>query len=123
MLTRDAILSASDVKIERVSVPEWGGEICVRSFDGISRDQVEQHVMRNGDKPDTVGLRALVVVLAACTEKGEPLFTHADIPALGKKSGAALDRVFSAASKLNKLGDGGERESFLSVQKSESGSS
>ncbi len=123
MLTRDSILAANDTKLEKVAVPEWGGELFVRSFDGTARDQVEQHVLRDGEKPNTVGLRALVVALAACDDRGATIFTLADIPALAKKSSTALDRVFAAASKLNKLNDdGAERESFLSGQSAGSGS-
>ncbi len=41
MLTKDDILEINDIKIENVSVPEWGGEICVKSMTSIQRDKFE----------------------------------------------------------------------------------
>ena len=38
-------------------------------------------------------------------ESGDRIFTDKDITALGKKSAAALDKVFSAARELNGFGD------------------
>ncbi len=123
MLTRDMILAAHDVKTERVEVPEWGGFVYVRTFDGISRDTIERHLMRDGEgQANTVGLRALVVTLAACNDKGAPIFTQFDVAELQKKSGAALMRVFLAAQKLNGMGAEGEaRENFSAAQSVGSG--
>lgn len=123
MLTRDSILSVRDVQTVNVPVPEWGGDVCVRTFDGAARDVIEQHIMRDGERANTSGLRALVVALACCDDAGVPIFTREDVAALEKKSAAALDRVFAAASKLNRLNDNAEvaRDSFLSEQKSGNG--
>ena len=123
-LSRDSILSASDAKVECVLVPEWGGSVFVKTFDGAARDRIEAHVMRDGKQANMQGLRALVVALAACDESGKELFTVADIPALEKKNAAALDRVFNAASVLNRLNDNAEvaRDAFFQGQKDGSGS-
>jgi hypothetical protein len=114
MLTREQILAADDRKSEMVDVPEWGGQVRVRTFSGADRDRVEAFIASHKDG-SPVGFRALLVSLAVCDEAGARLFAPADVDALGEKSGVAIDRVFTAAAKLNGiLADSGEKakESF-----------
>ena len=126
-LGRDAILSAPDAIIHKVAVPEWGGEVCVKVFDGLARDKVDAFLstrMKDGKLVDTAGLRALVVSLSLCDESGACLFAQEEIPLLSKRSGVVLDRVFQVASRVNGLsGDVMEqaRDDFFAGQKSESG--
>lgn len=107
VLKRDQILAADDLKTELVNVPEWGGEVCIKSLTGKERDKFEASMMKIGKngKPEQnmENLRARLVVLT-CIDPDDsnlPLFTDKDIEALGAKSAHALDRVFSAAQKLN----------------------
>jgi hypothetical protein len=112
-LTRDAILAASDQVIEAVDVPEWGGVIHVRSLTGAQRDQFEATIVeRNGKdlRTNVRNLRARLVVLAACDEHGMPIFKPDDAGALGAKSAAALDRLFSVAQRLSGLRDNDVQE-------------
>ena len=106
-LNRDAILAANDVKVERVEVPEWGGHVFVRLLSGTERDAFEQSNVKIKGKQSEVNLtniRARLAVLCVCDETGARLFKDADATALGAKSGAVLDRIFDAASALNKIG-------------------
>ena len=41
MLNREAILSSVDLPKELVSVPEWGGDLYVRTLNGTERDAFE----------------------------------------------------------------------------------
>ena len=103
-LGRDAILGASDRKIERVEVPEWGGCVFVRTLRAFERDAFEASMFKGRGKNRTENLenlRARLVVLAACETGGARLFDDADVKALGDKSAAPLDRVFGAAQRLN----------------------
>lgn len=103
-LTKDAILSASDLQREKVSVPEWGGEVWVRTLTGKERDQLEASVVEMKGKvaqANLVNLRAKMCALCMVDDEGTRLFGEADIDALGGKSASALDRVFSVAQKLN----------------------
>lgn len=108
-LSRDQILSAPDASslpLKPVKVPEWGGEVFVRSLSGAERDALEAALVsdKKGDKSDRMrNIRARFVVASACDEKGVPLFTEADIQALGNKAAKPIDRVFSVAQKLNGL--------------------
>lgn len=100
MLNRDDILAAVDLPRESVAVPEWGGTVMVKTLTGRERDRFE--LSCQGATRDNI--RATLAALACCDENGVPLFTPADIPALGEKSAAALDRIFDVAARLNRIG-------------------
>ena len=104
-LTRDAILKIDDLKKEEVNVPEWGGTIFVRSLTGLERDTFEEKLFSNTRKGQVNttprNIRAAMVAFCAVDEEGNRLFSESDIEALGKKSAAALNRIFEAAQRLN----------------------
>lgn len=102
-LTRDQILAASDLPTREVPVPEWGGEVIVRSMTLIERERYET------DNVKDKGEHALARLIALCCvdETGETLFRPEDVPALERKSGTALLRVLIAAQELNGLGVNG----------------
>lgn len=100
MLTRDQIFAASDLTSEVVNVPEWGGEVFVRALTGDERDKFE-YAMTEDRKKGKVNIRAALAARAICDASGARLFTDADIPALGGKSSAGLDRIFTVAARLS----------------------
>jgi hypothetical protein len=100
MLTRDEILKANDIKTEKVKVPEWGGEVFIRTMTGTERDAFEQGIVK-GQRADLHNIRAKLCALAIADKDGKRLFTERDVTALGQKSAKALDRIFSKAQKLN----------------------
>lgn len=104
LLTREAILSASDLKAEVVDVKEWGGSVRVATMTGAARDAWEQSLVKGG-KATLENVRANLVSATVVDEKDKPLFTAADVAELGRKSAAALDRVCKVAQKLNRLTD------------------
>jgi len=109
LLTRDAILTADDLKREEVDVPEWGGSVLVREMTGTERDQYERRMVQaKGNKPGInldglVNMRAWVAVRCIIGEDGKQLFSEKDVAALGRKSAAALDRVYDVATRLSGL--------------------
>ena len=108
-LTRDDIFKANDIATEEVAVPEWGGVVVVKALSGTERDAFEASVVdqRNGKTNYKLeNIRAKLRVKTVVDPKTlEPIFTVADIEGLGKKSAAALDRIFSVAQKLSRLTD------------------
>lgn len=113
LLSRDAILGADDRATEDVDVPEWGGAVRVRALSGIERDHymASLYTMKpNGQGGMEIasmnldGSQARLVSLAAIDDAGERLFSEADVLALGEKNGVALERVYTKASKLSRLG-------------------
>ena len=106
LLSKTAILAAQDLQTEDVEVPEWGGTVRVRSFTGRERDAFEASMVRGEGrdrKVDLTNMRARLVGLTVIDETGQRLFTDEEVDLLGAKSGAALDRVFAVAQKLNGL--------------------
>lgn len=121
MLDKTAILRASDTRIEQVDVPEWGGHVFVRTLPAMDLDDFEGEnyiVKGKSVEMNRRNYRARLLIRAICDEKGEPVFTLKDVDALGKKSGAAVNRVFLVAQRLNGLG-GDDLE--LATKNSESG--
>lgn len=102
ILTREQILGARDLKAEQVSVPEWGGDIIVRTMTAAERDRFEDHCGKLQGKT-CEGIMALLVALTVVDGEGNTLFTESDISSLGGKSAAAVSRVFDVARRLNKL--------------------
>lgn len=107
VLTAVEILGKEDLPRELIEIPEWGGAVYVRTFSGAERDSYEEWILKNrgsdGELKSYRNARALLVVLTACDENGALLFTADQVDALGKKSAAALDRIFEVAQRLNKL--------------------
>jgi hypothetical protein len=105
-LTRDAILAAASLKTEEVEVGEWGGVVLVRELRGRERDEWEASLAVQRGKqmvPDVANMRAKLVARCVVDADLEPVFTQADVNALGDLSAAALDRVFTVASRLSGL--------------------
>ena len=106
LLSKTAILAAQDLQTEDVEVPDWGGAVRVRSFTGRERDAFEASMVRGDGRDrrvDLTNMRARLVGLTVIDESGQRLFTDEEADLLGAKSGAALDRVFAIAQKLNGL--------------------
>ena len=107
-LGRDSILNAPDLTTEDVEVPEWGGWVRVRALSGKERDIFEASVTGTHKKNKRMNLdnvRARLVQMTIVGEDGQPLFKRSDIEALGKKSAAALDRVFEVATRLSGISE------------------
>jgi hypothetical protein len=112
-LSRDQILNAVDIVTEEVDVPEWGGKVLVRGLSGTERDQLEATLVQMKGKNSTANLknlRAKLVVLAVVDETGKRLFGEDDVTALGKKSAAALDRVYTKAALLSGISEADQDE-------------
>jgi len=114
LLNRDAILAADDLPRELVSVPEWGGEVYVRCMTGEERDAWEASVVDTSGagkaKPKLENLRAKLVARTVVDEDGNRLFSDLDVAVLGRKSAAAMDRLYTVAAKLSKISKSDEEE-------------
>ena len=107
LLTREAILQAKDLPYEDVAVPEWGGKVRVRALTGAERDRFEASIVEQrgkaGPRLNTANIRAKLVALCCVDEQGNRLFSDEDAELLGRKSAAALNRVFEVAQRLSGL--------------------
>jgi len=102
VLTKQTILQCDDLPRQLVTIPEWGGDVYVRTMTGTDRDAFEASLLVNETRMENV--RARLVALTLCDDAGARIFEDHEIAALGKKSARALDRVFSVAQRLNGIG-------------------
>ena len=95
-LSKEQILSASDLARETVDVPEWGGSVIVQ---GLSAAQSEQLMKVAKDNPDEFGFNLLA--LSLIDEQGVLLFNVNDVMSLKAKSTAVLSRLIKACNRIN----------------------
>ncbi|MDX9804004.1 MAG: hypothetical protein RBS96_08345 [Dehalococcoidales bacterium] len=107
-LTKEAIKSlAAKPRVEKVELPEWDGFIYVREMSAKARDAFESSTFvfdkkGNLDK-NMSNYRARFVVLTACDEDGNLVFSPSDAEWLGEKQAATVSKIYDAAQKLNSL--------------------
>jgi hypothetical protein len=102
-LGREEILRAKDLKIEEVQVPEWGGTVFVKGLGATAKERFAQERMDSDGKPNIVGFRATFAAASIVDEHGKPIFTGADIEALGEHAEEALDRILEVGQRLSKV--------------------
>lgn len=122
-LNKLQILSAPDVITKEIEVPEWGGWIRIRTITAAERDNYqirmfrEQALLRNqlaqqGAKGDVSALvqskidsqaSATLLKAAIVNDKGQPLFSDADIAALSQKNAEVVDRILVEIKTLNAI--------------------
>lgn len=113
-LTREAILNSHDIKVESVEIPEWNGVVWVKALSGEERDEFENGLFNTKRVRNARGkvtekrelnmrkVRARLAVLVCVKSQTDltPLFSKNDIDKLASKNGAALDKIYDAATRL-----------------------
>lgn len=102
-LSRDAILAAAKPRIEKVPVPEWGGELFVREMTALDRDRFDSQLAENMDLR-----RAKAFLLCACDENGKALFSDHDIQAVMAMPSGPIDRCCDVIWRLSSMFGRGE---------------
>jgi hypothetical protein len=93
-LSKAAILAVKDTKLsDPIPVPEWGGDVFVKTLSGTERDAFEDAYAENKMK----AFRCRFLVLTLCDEDGDRLFGDGDVAELGKKSSLVINRLFEKA--------------------------
>ena len=108
-LTKQSILQAKDMRIERVHVPEWGGEVCLKSITAAERGQIEAAAARfreSRGKDETFArtFTLKIVSMALCDENGNRLFDDGDFAELAKKNAAVIAKLAETAQRLSGFG-------------------
>jgi len=106
ILTRDQILNASDIGIEKVSVPEWGGEIYVKAMSLGDRNKCSLCLFDTDEKGEQIAKKdvdynTVMLAFTLCDKKGKLIFSEEDIEAISNKSTKATDRCLEVAKRLN----------------------
>lgn len=117
MLSRDQILTVQDLRRELVEVPEWNGEVYVRGFTALEREEVEMRSMAMidiatgtiKDARQMAGLKAWIVARTVVDSDGGRIFSDTDIDGLQGKNALVINRLADITSRLSSL-DPGETE-------------
>lgn len=113
-LGRDQILSAVDMDIRKIPIPEWSGDVFIRSMSAGEWDDFENSLVKITDggkqKANLKNYRARFASIIICDADGNKLFLPSDITNLSKKSRKAMDRILTAGKKLNGISDEDESE-------------
>ena len=99
LLTKEALLSASDVETHDVDVPEWGGTIRLRLMTADDLELWQNFVMTQPKQ----GMMATLLSRSIVDEAGKLMFTADEVEALGNKSAAVMQRLFKKAVELNAM--------------------
>jgi hypothetical protein len=99
-LTREQILAIDDRKTVEVAVPEWGDGVLVSVMSGTERESFEREWTASDEK---LLPQYKVKLLRRCLVDADhkPLFSDADLGALGEKNALVIDRLFTECMKLN----------------------
>lgn len=101
LLSKEQIFAAQDLQSVDVDVPEWGGQVKVKSMSAIDRINFEkvQEGLQNSE------LIIQLVLLTCIDADGNRLFNNDDLTKLQEKSPNVILRIFNEAIKLNLLND------------------
>lgn len=118
MLSREAILGHKDTNIGRVSVEEFGGEVCVAMFSAMEADRFRASIGEAG-----IPMNVLLVILGACDDKGVRLFSMEDAKALGEQNSKALTTIANKVLEHNGLTGDAVEEAKNDSSETEEGAS
>lgn len=126
-LNRDQILESNDLTSEPVEVPEWGGGVLVRTMTGTDRDAFEDSLFSvdasGKASRDVSNLAVKLLTMTIVDDAGNRLFAPTDVAMLGRKSAAAIARVYAVASRLNGIGAKAEDDAVKNSVAAPSGDS
>lgn len=127
ILNFDQIVEADDLKSERVFIEEWGGSVIIKALSAAERDAWEKERTTGKGKNRAMNmnnLRAGFVALCMVGEDGKRIFGDSQIAQLGRKSAAAIEKLFDKARELSGMSEADveEMETNLESEASEDSS-
>ena len=105
VLTRSKIQAAQDLPTEKVSIPEWGGDVFVR---GMNVDELQKYLALlhvsgqevDVSKVDVSTSLITIVIFCVVDEQGTRLFAEEDAEWLKTKGAGALRKISEVAGRL-----------------------
>lgn len=106
VLSKQNILQVKDSVIERVSVPEWGGEVCLRSITAAERGFIEAAAAtykesKGKDASFARTFTVKILSMALCDEEGKRLFSDDEVSQLAQKNAKVVARLAEVAQRLS----------------------
>jgi hypothetical protein len=117
-LSREQILSRTDLKTEDVPIGDDAGMVRVRELTGTELDEYQASLMQQVEEedgstktvPDMSNRRAKLLVFAIVDEAGVNLFTEFDVAKVGRLPGAMVDKLFTVAERLSAVNQNAAKE-------------
>lgn len=110
ILTRAALeaLAAKPTDVKTVSIPEFGGDICIRVMTSGERGAWERSCIKKigsdgKAEPDLADQREKLLVRALCDETGKRLFLDHEFPQIRGLDSRGVDKLFEEVRQFNKL--------------------
>ncbi len=104
-LNKEQIIAAQDVRMEKVTVKEWGGDVYIKQMTAREQDKFEEQSRGKNGGPNLVNIRARMVGACLCDESGKRLFEDEEIAKLSLKSGSVLNRLIDKITELNRISE------------------
>ena len=95
MLTRDQILSMAP-RVKEILIPEWGGNVFIRPLTLLEvtlLGELSTKILGGEDGTRPTDGAVKVVLWGVCDDKGQPIFTDADMPILIKHGVSVFSRI------------------------------
>ena len=104
-LTFDQIVSARDLTVKKVDVPEWGGPVYLRELNGRMRNRfAEVAGQAEGDIAKQAEFQYELLASCLCDPDGGPLLEDlARAQELREKNARVTDRLLSEIMEMNGL--------------------
>ena len=100
LLTRESIAANNHLPHTDVDCPELGGAVRIRTMRGKDKEALSVAMSKAND--GDAGFMSLLVARCAVDESGQLLFDSPE--AAGEINGIALQKLFTAALELNRMG-------------------
>lgn len=99
ILDKNAILNSDDIVYETVHMPEWGGDVKIKTMSIAEQIEFEELSSKKTKESDVV---FNLIYLSCVDEDGNRLFEEQDdIANLKKKSAPAITRLFQKCIDIN----------------------
>lgn len=104
-LSREQILSVTDLRRETLAIPEWGGDIIVRGMAAFERDKILTAIDPSKSTMTDSQLKATLCFQCVINLQGQRVFTEADIDILQTKNPQVLDKIANRILGLSGVGE------------------
>lgn len=111
-LTKEDLTKEDDLKVQEISVPEWGGKVRMKEMNGDEHDEFETFCGNNVEVVNGVKkvtstrlMKAKVLSITIKDEADKRILSVEDLEAFNKKSGVVLDRLWEVARDMNALSE------------------
>lgn len=95
LLTREEIFAIDDLRGEVMDVPEWGGEVRIRSLSFAAAHGMFKEEVKDFDP------RLRLIAACLVDDANAPIFSAEDLAALGGKDAEVIARIWKKCVEIN----------------------